>query len=231
MPNYSLPPRAWRCLPATSTTCARVVESITDGEKYLQVGDTVVSQFDQNWSGLAEYVVAKSGNCARNPPARLSPAEAAATASSGASAVVVSRHVKRGDRVLVIGGSGGVGTFLVQLARARGASFVAAVSTQTELMRELGADRAVDYRKEDVWASAEFQAEGGRFDVVFDLFERGWDRVISPEGRARPIVKTGWQGGRFVTTVRRELVGGLVLFFGVVACVPRLIASILLYCL
>lgn len=203
----------------------RVVEAIADGEKYLQVGDTVVSQFDQNWGGLAELALAKSSNCARNPPARLSPAEAAATASSGASAVVISKHVKHGDRVLVIGGSGGVGTFLVQLARAKGASFVAAVSTQTELMRELGADKAIDYREEDVWASAEFQAKGGQFDVVFDLVEKGWDRVVSPEGRARPIVKTGWQGGRFVTTVRRELMG-MEFYFGVMCVFGSLSLSL-----
>ena len=180
---------------------ARVVEAIADGEKYLQVGDTVVSQFDQNWGGLAEYAVAKAAHCARNPPARLSSAETAAIGSSGASAVAISGHVKSGDRVLVIGGSGGVGTFLVQLARAKGASFVAAVSTQTELMRELGVDRAIDYREEDVWALAEFQAEGGKFDVVFDLVEKGWDRVVSEEGRARPIIKAARKGGRFVTTV------------------------------
>lgn len=180
-----------------------MVEAVADGETYLKVGDKVVSQFDRNWGGLAEYALAKSSQCARNPPAGLSPAEAAATASSGASAVVISRHVKRGDRVLVIGGSGGVGSFLVQLARAKGASYIVAVSTQTELMAELGADKAIDYREEDVWESNEFQEEAGKFDVVFDLVEKGWDRVTSKGGRAKPIVKTGWRGGRFVTTVRR----------------------------
>lgn len=209
-----VPPAATSTLPLHS----RVVEAVADGEKYLKVGDTVVSQFDQNWGGLAEYAVAKSGQCARNPPPGLSPAEAAALASSGAAAVVIARHVRRGDRVLVIGGSGGVGTFLVQLARARGASFVAAVSTQTELMQELGADRAIDYREEAVWTSTEFQAEGDRFDVVVDLVEKGWDRVMSPEGRARPIVKTGWKGGRFVTTVR-PWIQGWTFTFVLVACV------------
>ncbi|CAM9540861.1 unnamed protein product [Scytosiphon promiscuus] len=178
-----------------------VVEAIADGETYLRPGDRVVSQFDRNWGGLAEYALAKSSQCARNPPTGLSSAEAAATASSGAAAVVISRHVKPGDRVLVIGGSGGVGTFLVQLARVRGASFLAAVSTQTELMLELGVDRAIDYREEDVWTLDEFRSDAGRFDVVFDLVEKGWDRVTSQEGRAGPIVKTGRQGGRFVTMV------------------------------
>lgn len=191
-----------------ATSCqnrvTRVVETIADGETYLQVGDRVVSQFDCNWGGLAEYALVKTSHCAKNPPTSLSSAEVAATASSGAAAVILSRYIKRGDRVLVIGGSGGVGSFLVQLARTKGASFVAAVSTQTELMLELGVDKAIDYREEDVWVSDEFRSDTGRFDVVFDLVEKGWDRVTSKEGRARPIVKTGWEGGRFVTTVRER---------------------------
>lgn len=179
-----------------------VVEAVADDEKYLKAGDRVVCQFDKNWGGLAEYALVKSGNCARDPPACLTSAEAAAIGSSGAAAVLISRQVKQGDRVLVIGGSGGVGSFLVQLARTKSASFVAAVSTQTDLMKELGVDRTIDYRQEDVWALEEFQTEEGRFDVVFDLVEKGWDRVTSAEGRARPILKNGRRGGRFVTTVR-----------------------------
>ncbi|CAM9243633.1 unnamed protein product [Laminaria digitata] len=187
-------------IPGGADLCG-VVEAVAEGEIYLKAGDRVVCQFAQNWGGLAEYALVKSGHCARDPPACLTSAEAAAIGSSGASAVVISREVKEGDRVLVIGGSGGVGSFLVQLARKKGASFVAAVSTQTDLMKELGVDRAVDYRQEDVWALEEFQMEEGRFDVVFDLVEKGWDRLTSAEGRSRPIVKNGRQGGRFVTTV------------------------------
>ena len=187
-------------IPGGADLCG-VVEAIGDGEEYLKPGDRIVSQFDHNWGGLAEYAIVKSGNCAKDPPSCLSSAEAAAIGSSGAAAVIISRQVRRGDRVLVIGGSGGVGSFLVQLVRKKGASFVAAVSTQTELMRELGVDRAIDYRQEDVWTLEEFQTEEGRFDVVIDLVEKGWDRVTSVNGRARPILKNGRQGGRFVTTV------------------------------
>jgi len=177
-----------------------VVEAIADGESYLKVGDCVVAQFHQNHGGLGEYAIVKASQSERKPSG-LSPSQAAATASSGTSAVVVSREIKEGDRVLVIGGSGGVGTFLVQLAKLKGASFVAAVSTQTELMQQLGVDRAINYHEEDVWTLPEFQSPDGKFDIVIDLVEGGWDRIHTPACKANPIVKDGRNGGRFVTTV------------------------------
>lgn len=75
-----------------------VVEAVADGETFIQPGDTVVSQFHVNRGGLAEYTIVKTAFCARKPP-RLTPSEAAATASSGAAAVLLSRNVKPGDRV------------------------------------------------------------------------------------------------------------------------------------
>eukprot|EP01006_Ploeotia_vitrea_P021829 TRINITY_DN54237_c0_g1_i3.p1 TRINITY_DN54237_c0_g1~~TRINITY_DN54237_c0_g1_i3.p1 ORF type:complete len:216 (-),score=26.47 TRINITY_DN54237_c0_g1_i3:88-735(-) len=96
--------------------------------------------------------------------------------------------VKPGSRVLVLGGSGGVGTNLVQLAKLKGASFVATTSTAAELMRTLGADRVIDYSTENWWEVAEFAAE--KFDVIFDLVggKQSWrtaskKRVLKRTGR------------------------------------------------
>ena len=75
-----------------------IVEAVADGEPFVRPGDSVVSQFHVNRGGLAEYAVVKTAFCARKPP-RLTPSEAAATASSGTAAVLLSRNVKRGDRV------------------------------------------------------------------------------------------------------------------------------------
>eukprot|EP00972_Heterocapsa_arctica_P057045 8417587-Heterocapsa_arctica.AAC.1 len=61
----------------------------------------------------------------------------------------VARQVQAGERVLVLGGAGGIGTILVQLLKLRGASFVAATSRDTQLLESLGVDRAVDYTKQD----------------------------------------------------------------------------------
>ena len=203
-----------------------VVEAVADGdETFVSPGDCVVAQFHQNRGGLAEYALVKTSQCALKPEC-LTPSEAAATGSSGAAAVSVAQGVNAGDRVLVLGGAGGVGTFVVQLVKARGAAFVAATSTQTDLLRDLGVDRPIDYREVDVWTLPEFQAPvagnakattttrattarnnddggGALFDVVIDLAHGdGWDDgVRAPHSMARPIVKSGTKGGRFLTTV------------------------------
>ena len=92
----------------------------------------------------------------------------------------------------------------MQLLKLRGASFVAATSTQTDLMRTLGVDRPIDYRQENVWELPEFQSAEDQFDLVFDLAAGGWENgVKSDAGRAHPIIKSGSQGGRFIATVGR----------------------------
>ena len=176
-----------------------VVEAVWHGETSLCVGDCVVAQFHQNHGGLAEYAVVRTSFCALKPP-NITAAEGAATASSGATALVIARNIRRGDRVLILGGAGGVGTFLVQLAKVQGAAFVAATSTQTELLQQLGVDEAIDYRNVDVWTLPRFQTPQGRFDVIVDLVQFGWERVVSAQpGTA--IVRSASEGGRFLTPV------------------------------
>lgn len=72
--------------------------------------------------------------------------------------------VSDGERVLVLGGAGGVGSAAVQLAKAAGASFVAATSTQAALLRSLGADDVIDYTAANWWESRDFIEQP--FDVV-----------------------------------------------------------------
>eukprot|EP00756_Hemistasia_phaeocysticola_P059559 Hpha_TRINITY_DN3635_c0_g1::TRINITY_DN3635_c0_g1_i1::g.860::m.860 len=171
-----------------------VVQAVGDGETRLKLGDVVVSQFaDGPRGGLAEYYIV-DGNMSAPKPTNLSPCEAAALGSSGAAAMVIANRLRPGERVLILGASGGVGTFLVQIAKQKGVGFIAATTTQTELLKNLGADVAVDYRTTNVWESDEFRRN--KFDTVVDLVEAGW-----PHARKAEIVKSGWQGGRFLTTV------------------------------
>lgn len=176
-----------------------VVQAVADGETTVAVGDVVVAQFHQNRGGLAEFSIVKTAFCVHKPSG-LSAAEAVATASSGATAVVIANRIKPGDRVLVLGGAGGVGTFLVQLAKIRGAAFVAATSTQVDLLRELGVDEVIDYRDTNVWTLPRFQTLEGRFDVVVDLVGLGWERVTEA-GPGASIVRAASKGGRFLTPV------------------------------
>ena len=140
-------------------------------------GDYVVSRFELPgpWGGLAEYKVVKE-SFTEHCPKSIDPITACGlTASTMAGKKIVAQTVKPGDRVLVIGGSGGVGSSVLQYAKIHGASFIAAVSTQEKLCQALGADRVIDYRKEKWWEIPEFQAEP--FDVVVDMVSEGdWEK-------------------------------------------------------
>src|SRR2546423_7358183 len=142
--------------------------------------------------GFAESARAKVGRLAAKPR-NLSFAQAAAVPVSGLTALQAVRDhakVQAGERVLVIGGSGGVGTFAVQLAKARGAHVTAVVSTgKIDLVRKLGADEVVDYTHEDIT---------GRYDAILDI---GGNRPLSRLRRAltprgRLVIVRGETGGR-----------------------------------
>lgn len=116
--------------------------------------------------GFAEYATGKARALAHRP--RSIPIEESATLGVAALTALQALRdwggIKPGDRVLINGASGGVGTFAIQIARALGASHVTAVcsTTNVETARSLGADRVVDYTKED------FTAIDDKFDMFFD---------------------------------------------------------------
>lgn len=141
-------------------TVVKVGPEVTDFEP----GDEVFG--DVGGGGFAEYAVGKAKHLAHRP-ANLPFEEAATLGVAALTALQGIRdwaQIKPGDRVLINGASGGVGTFAVQLAKAFGASHVTAVCStpNVETARSLGADRVVDYTKED------FTEIDDKFDVFFD---------------------------------------------------------------
>ncbi len=131
----------------------------------------------------AEYVAVEETHCARKPE-RLSWEETAAIPIAGLTALQALRDksaVKPGQRVLINGASGGVGTFAVQLAAAMRCHVTGVASTRNQdLLRELGADEAIDYIRED------FTKQDRRYDVVFDVVPNQsfftCRRVLNPGG-------------------------------------------------
>ncbi|MFD6401376.1 NAD(P)-dependent alcohol dehydrogenase [Nocardia sp. NPDC060249] len=164
---------------------AGTVEEVGDGVTDLAIGDEV---FGEAVSGaFAEYVAVARGLLDRKP-ANLSFEEAAAVPLAANTAQTCLRHVGEGERVLVIGASGGVGTFAVQIARARGARVSAVCSTRNvEAARALGAEHVVDYTRDTLT---------GRYDTVLDLAGtrtlRALLRLVEPTGT---LVLSG--GGNF----------------------------------
>ena len=125
-------------------------------------------------SDFAEYVLAQKGIALK--PANLTFEEAAAVPLAALTALQGLRdygQLEPGQKVLVNGASGGVGTFAVQIAKALGAEVTAVCSTRNvEQARSLGADHVVDYTRED------FTRSGGAYDVILDVAgSRSWSRV------------------------------------------------------
>lgn len=121
-----------------------------DPDSRFKTNDTVVAMFELPGplNGLAEYAIVKESN-AELKPESISAIDASALTSSSLTALLAAKkHVKEGDRVLVLGGSGGVGTFFVQMARNATASYIASTSTDKEMLQSLGVDRVIDYTKE-----------------------------------------------------------------------------------
>ena len=159
---------------------AGTIDAIGPGVTGWRVGDTVLGEDDAT---LAQYAAVDQSCLARKPEA-LSFQEAAAMPLAAVTADLCLRQggVEAGQRVLIIGASGGVGTFAVQLAAVRDATVAAVCSTRNiDLVASLGAAEVVDYTRED------FTRAGRSFDVVLDLVGnrslRDLRRVVAPGGR------------------------------------------------
>ena len=160
--------------------------------------------FGMSTSTFAEYAAARTVKLAPKP-ANLSFDQAAAVPVSGGTALQAVRdhgRVQAGDKVLVIGASGGVGSFAVQIAKAFGAEVTGVGSTaKLDMVRALGADSVIDYTRED------FAAGGPRYDVILDIGGNArlsrLRRALTPRGRL--IIVGGETDGRFLGGSGRQI--------------------------
>jgi NADPH:quinone reductase-like Zn-dependent oxidoreductase len=178
-------------------TVARVGSSVT---RYA-VGDEV---YGFGSGTFAEYAVAREDKLARKP-VNVSFEQASVVPVSAATALQALTevgHVEAGQQVLVIGASGGVGSYAVQLAKAFGAEVTAVCSTaKLDLVRSLGADHAVDYTSDD------FADGAHRYDLILDIAGNpGLSRLrraLTPSGTA--VLVGGEEGGNFSGGMNRQL--------------------------
>lgn len=149
--------------PVVGNELAGVVEAVGPDVVDLQVGDEV---FGYGWGSCAELAVGKAAKLAHKP-ASVSFVDAAATVDSASTAIQAVRDhaaVQAGQRVLVLGGSGGVGSFVVQIAASLGAEVTATASTaKLDFVRDLGAAHVVDHSSEDPLTVDQ------PFDVIIDI--------------------------------------------------------------
>jgi NADPH:quinone reductase-like Zn-dependent oxidoreductase len=165
------------------------VEAVGAAVTRLRPGDEVMGIGD---GSFAEYVGAREDKVAAKP-ANLTFEQAAAVPISASTALQALRdkgQLQEGQRVLIIGASGGVGTFAVQLAKAFGADVTGVASTtKVEMVRAAGADRVLDYTREDI-------LDGTTYDLILDIAGNRplsqLRRALTPAGT---LVLVGGEGG------------------------------------
>jgi NADPH:quinone reductase-like Zn-dependent oxidoreductase len=170
------------------------VEAVGEDVTEFRPGDDVFALLEQG--GFAEYVSVPERLLARKP-GNLSYEQAAAVPMAATTALLGLRDVARiepGQKVLVNGASGGVGTFAVQIARALGARADAVCSLpNADLARSIGADDVIDYTSQD------FTRSGRRYDVLLDIAGSrpvfACRRVLAPRGT---LVLIGGPAGRWL---------------------------------
>ena len=187
--------------PNPGRSLAGTVECVGQEVTEFEPGDEVYGTCD---GSFAPYARARASRLAPKP-ANLSFEQAAAVPVSALTALQAVRdqaRVEPGQKVLIIGASGGVGTFAVQIAKAFGAEVTGVCSTaKTDLVRSIGADHVIDYTRED------FTDGQLRYDVILDI---GGNRRLSHLRRAltprgRLVIVGGENGGRWLGGSDRQL--------------------------
>jgi len=174
----------------------------------FRVGDRVAARFAEGPRGaLAEYAIVDATVC-ETIPDNLSFEEGAVLASA-APATLLAERIRPGERVLVMGAGGGVGSHACQIMRNRGASRLVGCALDTDrlLRHPLAYDEAVDYAREDPFANPKFREQP--FDVFVDLAGGSWRKLVEDgtthcAHKHNSIVKPASQGGRYLTLVPDE---------------------------
>ena len=186
-----------------------VVEEVGPNVTEFQPGDEV---FGGRTGALAEYVVARADRAIVRKPANITFEQAAGVNVAGTTALQALRdqgHIEPGERVLINGASGGVGTFAVQIAKAFGAHVTGVASTRNvELVRSIGADSVIDYRQDN------FTEGRQRYDLIVDNVGNHplpkLRRVLAPDGT---YVMVGGPSGRWVDPIPRALGASILSHF------------------
>lgn len=174
-----------------------------------EIGDAVVGFPNTRMGAHAEYAAMPADGILAHKPENLSFAEAAAIPFGGLTALDFlcgKAKLKAGERVLIVGASGATGSAAVQLASHFGAHVTGVCSgANAELVRQLGAERVIDYRQED------FSKDSTRYDMIVDTTATApWKRIrhmLSPKGRF--VVISGGLGDMLRPIWNRRMIGGV----------------------
>jgi NADPH:quinone reductase-like Zn-dependent oxidoreductase len=202
MRSFNVPPLFW--LPARITLgftkpkhpiygmeLAGEVEAVGKDVTRFKAGELVfASTLAENFGAHAEYKCLPEDGLVLTKPHNMKFEEAAAVPIGAPTALRLLRKgkIQRGQKVLIYGASGSVGTFAIQIAKSFGAEVTGVCSTANlEMVKSLGADQVIDYTQED------FSAGGARFDAIFDTVGKcpksQYTRALNPNGTFVTIAK------------------------------------------
>lgn len=160
------------------------IESIGRAVTRFRVGDQVFGWTGFGLGGYAEYTCLSERGVLATKPSNMTYEEAAPLAVGGLEAVhfLRSGDIQRGEKILIVGAGGSIGTFAVQLAKYFGANVTAVDrGEKLDMLRSIGADRVIDYMREDFTATEE------TYDVIFDVAGKAsfprTVRRLAPDGR------------------------------------------------
>ena len=186
------------------------IEAVGRNVRQFQPGEEVFGDLSGgSWGGFAEYVCAHE-NAVMLKPARMTFEEAAAVPQAALLALQGLRdkgQIQPGQKVLINGAGGGVGTFAVQIAKACGAEVTGVDSTRKlDMLRSLGADQVIDYTQ------ADFTNNGQRYDLILDVVASrsifAYKRALRPKGMGVII------GGSLATIFQALLLGPWIALTG-----------------
>jgi NADPH:quinone reductase-like Zn-dependent oxidoreductase len=181
------------------------IEAVGKEVKKFQVGDEVYGDLSGSWGGFAEYVCGRE-NALALKPASMSFEEAAAIPQAAMLAIQGLRdkgQIQSGEKLLINGAGGGVGTFAVQIAKLSGVEVTGVDSSvKLEMLRSMGFDHVIDYTRED------FTKNGKCYDLILDVKTNrsifNYARALSPNGVYVTV------GGSMVRLFQALLLGPLI---------------------
>ncbi len=159
------------------------IEAVGRNVKKFQPGDEVYGDLSGDWGGFAEYVCARE-NALAPKPASMTFEEAAAIPQAAMLAVQGLRdkgHIQQGQKLLINGAGGGVGTFAIQIAKLYGVEVTGVDSSgKLDMLRSMGFDHVIDYTQED------FTKNGQCYDLILDVKTNrsifNYTRALNPNG-------------------------------------------------